>query len=77
VTTNTGGVGLNSAITGTTVGRAGGSAYQQVATWGAGQTDVSAGASSGVANRGGGGAPWDGTFNSGNGGSGVVIIRYQ
>jgi hypothetical protein len=77
ISSNAGGVGLFSGITGVTIGRAGGSAYQQVSTWGAGQTDVSAGASSGATNRGGGGAPWDGTYNSGSGGSGVVVIRYS
>jgi hypothetical protein len=67
---------LNSSITGTSVGRAGGSSYQTSSSFGAGITGAGAAAMSGEANKGGGGCPWDGVQNSGSGGSGVVIIRY-
>jgi hypothetical protein len=71
-----GGDGLYSSITGTSVGRAGGAGYPGVTTWGAGRQNISQLASSGVVNTGSGGAPWDGTYNSGSGGSGIVVIRY-
>jgi hypothetical protein len=71
-----GGVGLLSFITGLPVGRAGGSGYPGVTTWGAGRQGISQAVMNGVANTGAGGAPWDGVYNSGSGGSGVVIIRY-
>lgn len=71
-----GGIGLFSAITGTPVGRAGGSAYQFTSAYGAGLSDISQAATNGQNNTGSGGSPWDGTYNSGSGGSGVVIIRY-
>lgn len=71
-----GGPGLFSTITDTSVGRAGGSGFPGVTTYGAGRQNISQAVSNGVANTGSGGAPWDGTYNSGSGGSGVVIIRY-
>jgi hypothetical protein len=76
-----GGIGLSSSITGTSVGRAGGGG-------GAGGNNVTGTASdgggaggadvknSGTANTGGGGGGRVGFTNSGNGGSGVVILRY-
>jgi hypothetical protein len=71
-----GGVGLLSFITGAPVGRAGGSGYPGVATWGAGRTGISQAGMNGADNTGSGGYPWDGVYNSGSGGSGIVIIRY-
>ena len=81
-----GGVGLASSITGTSVIRAGGGGGGGEGTGGTdgtggaggggdGQSSITGG--SGTANTGGGGGGVGGITQSGSGGSGVVIIRYQ
>ena len=77
-----GGTGRHYSITGTDIGYAGGgggwASNWNGTTGGGTATDGGgclAGPKSGTANRGGGGGPFDGTY-AGNGGSGIVIVRY-
>ena len=79
----TGGAGLTSSISGTSVARGGGggggadSGYGTggTATAGGGAGSINGTATAGTANTGGGGgSPYTGT--GGNGGSGIIIVRY-
>jgi hypothetical protein len=73
-----GGAGITSSISGTSVARAGGGAgagtSPGTATAGGGAASSSTTGSDGTANTGGGGG--SGTRNGGNGGSGIVVVRY-
>jgi hypothetical protein len=79
-----GGAGLSSSITGSAVARAGGGGGGQVSTNAPGSATAGGGAGSwsstvgnpGTANTGGGGGGAGFDIAGGNGGSGVVIIRY-
>jgi hypothetical protein len=75
-----GGTGLVSSITGTAVQRAGGGGGGQV-TWGVatnygGGVDVTGRRNGATSTGGGGAARWDNADAAGEGGSGIVIVRY-
>lgn len=82
LSTPNGGVGLASTITGEFVRRAGGglpissgSSARSATIWGGGGSKTSD--NNGVANTGGGGGGSETGLPTGNGGSGVVIVRYR
>jgi hypothetical protein len=86
ITSGNGGTGINSLITGTSVGRAGGGAGNAygtadagTATHGGASAAKSVAGNAGNSNTGGGGSGGGYTsygFIGGNGGSGIVILRY-